>query len=56
MNMKDWHALEIPEVLQHLNTNGEQGLPDSEVTLRLAESGPNELVERGRRSVWRILW
>src|SRR3990172_2106808 len=55
-NMNDWYKLETTEVLQHLGTNAAQGLAAPESARRLIEYGPNEFVERGKRSPWRILW
>jgi Ca2+-transporting ATPase len=39
-----------------LGTDTINGLSHAEAARRLAERGPNELVERGRRGPWRILW
>lgn len=54
--MNDWYKLETTEVLQLLDTNIEQGLTAPEATRRLKQYGPNEFVERGKRSALRILW
>ena len=54
--MNNWHQLESSAVLEHLNTNATTGLSSTEAARRLAEHGPNELVEQGGRTVWRILW
>jgi Ca2+-transporting ATPase len=54
--VSDWYRLKTEEVLAHLETDAEQGLNQGEVRRRLAEYGPNELVERGTKSLWRILW
>jgi Ca2+-transporting ATPase len=54
--LSDWYRLESDEVLTHLETDPEQGLAGAEVERRLAEHGPNELVERGTKSPWHILW
>jgi Ca2+-transporting ATPase len=54
--MPSWHTQIIAEVLSQLNTSREHGLDDLEIQQRLAEHGPNELVERGRISPWKILW
>jgi len=54
--MNDWYKLETIEVLQHLGTDAAQGLAVPESARRLSEYGPNEFVERGKRSPWRILW
>jgi Ca2+-transporting ATPase len=39
-----------------LSSNAESGLAPAEAQKRLAEQGPNELVERGAKSPWLILW
>ncbi len=54
--MNNWHALDIVDVLQNLKTDATAGLDEGEAARRLAEFGPNELVERGSKSPWRILW
>ncbi len=50
-----WHTLEPPEALLRLGVDGESGLTEEEAARRLAESGPNELAERGVRSPASIL-
>jgi Ca2+-transporting ATPase len=54
--MADWYRKEITEVVSLLATEAEAGLAQGEAQRRLAEHGPNELVERGLKSPWRILW
>ena len=54
--MADWYRKETVEVISLLNTDGETGLTPTEAQRRLVEHGPNELVERGLKSPWRILW
>jgi Ca2+-transporting ATPase len=54
--MNYWYKLETTEVLQRLGTDAAQGLASPEAARRLIESGPNEFIERGKRSPWRILW
>ncbi len=54
--MVDWYQKETSEVISLLNSDAEAGLSSAEARRRLAEHGPNELVERGLRSPWRILW
>ena len=50
-----WHTLAPGEVVEHWETNPEQGLSDEEARRRLEEYGPNE-VEAGRTTPWwRIL-
>ena len=39
-----------------LNTDVARGLDEAEAARRLALYGANELIERGRKSPWRILW
>lgn len=54
--MKDWHSIEVDEVLARLKVDQEAGLKQDEADRRLQEYGPNELIERGLKSPWRILW
>lgn len=56
MNNTTWHTLDIPEVLNNLQSDATNDLDGAAVVRRLAEHGPNELVERGGKSPWRILW
>ncbi len=50
-----WHTMDGSVVLSTLDVNLDQGLGQEEVRRRLSEFGPNELVERGLKSPWRIL-
>jgi P-type Ca2+ transporter type 2C len=50
-----WHQLDRDEVLAQLNVT-DAGLGDADAAQRLAQSGPNALIERGGKSPWRILW
>ncbi len=54
--MTDWYRLDTADVLARLETDREHGLSQTEVALRLATHGPNELVEHGLKSPWLILW
>ncbi|OUC09769.1 ATPase, partial [Litorilinea aerophila] len=54
--MSDWHHQSIEEVLAALGSDAKQGLSAAEARERLNRYGPNELVERGRKSPWQILW
>ncbi|MCK4858178.1 MAG: cation-translocating P-type ATPase [candidate division Zixibacteria bacterium] len=54
--MNDWYQMETSAVLQRLGVNAENGLSDTEVTERLTQHGANELIERGVKSPWLILW
>ncbi len=49
-----WFQTTAAEALQLLDTS-EGGLTAAEATARLAKYGPNELIERGGRSPWKIL-
>src|SRR5215213_816876 len=50
-----WHATEVEEVLHALGTRAVSGLSKEEAARRLVERGPNELEDRGTRSLWVIL-
>lgn len=52
----NWYRLDTTEVLTQLQTTADQGLSQTEVQHRLAEHGSNELIERGLKSPWLILW
>ncbi len=54
--MSDWYKLDATTTLQQLGVTAAQGLSDEQAARRLGEHGPNELIERGGRSPWRILW
>jgi Ca2+-transporting ATPase len=54
--MSNWYKLETADVLQELGVNPTLGLDLQEAERRLAEYGANELIERGLKSPWRILW
>ncbi len=51
-----WHTLAADETLARLQTNAKQGLDSTVAQQRLAEYGPNELVEDEGVNPWRILW
>jgi len=55
MMSKRWYAEPIEEVLGTLTSDRAEGLSQAEVDRRLAEYGPNELVEKGVKSPWQIL-
>ena len=52
---EQWHAGERDQVLVDLGTSPETGLSEIEAEHRLAERGPNELVEAGRPSPWKMI-
>jgi Ca2+-transporting ATPase len=53
--MNDWYKLDAHEAVQQIHSDLQNGLTAAEAARRLAENGPNELVERGARSPWAIL-
>lgn len=52
----DLYQLDIKEALQQLNSDEVHGLTREEANRRLAEYGPNELVESDIKAPWRILF
>jgi Ca2+-transporting ATPase len=52
----DWCRMEAAEALEKLESDPAQGVSPDEARRRLKEYGPNELIERGVKSVWLILW
>ena len=50
-----WYRTSMQSALQRLGADTASGLSDEEVNRRLAQYGPNELVERSGRSRWEIL-
>ncbi|MFY9974397.1 MAG: HAD-IC family P-type ATPase, partial [Chromatiaceae bacterium] len=50
-----WHTRSVPQTIEALGTDAEQGLTDREARARLAELGPNRLAERRRRSLASML-
>jgi Ca2+-transporting ATPase len=52
----DWYRKGATEILSLLEAHAEEGLTRAEAQRRLAQHGPNELIERGLKSPWRILW
>ncbi|MBZ0279815.1 MAG: cation-translocating P-type ATPase [Anaerolineae bacterium] len=55
-NPKIWHTLETQVVLDQLAVNTQHGLDETSVETRLAQYGTNELIEKGLKSPWAILW
>ena len=52
--MTEYHRLSVDDTLAALNSQ-KGGLTETEAVRRIAEHGPNELVERGAQSPWRLL-
>ncbi|GAB4476081.1 MAG: cation-translocating P-type ATPase [Anaerolineales bacterium] len=53
--MKKWHQIDVDQTLAELKTDLKSGLTAAEVKRRQQEYGPNQLIERGMKSPWRIL-
>lgn len=51
-----YYKRDISSILAQLQTSFEYGLSQKEASRRLAQYGANELIERARKSPWRILW
>jgi P-type Ca2+ transporter type 2C len=54
--MKDWYRLDVTETIQALETDLNYGLTSDVAASRLIEHGVNELVERGAKKPWQILF
>ena len=54
--MTDWYKLKIDEVASKLDTNIEKGLSPGEAESRLGKYGKNELIDKGMKKPWLILW
>jgi len=50
-----WHALEVSDVLPALGTSPQRGLTAEEAAQRLTRYGHNELEEKPRPGLWRML-
>jgi len=50
-----WHALEVSDLLPALATSPQHGLTSEEAARRLEQHGPNELAEKPRPGVWKML-
>ncbi len=54
LHMTEWYRLSADEALEQTQSDP-QGLADDEAARRLDEHGPNELIDAGTKSPWRIL-
>src|SRR5690606_36654530 len=54
--MSEWYRLPAEEVVRELGSDIKGGLSTEEAEARLEKYGLNELVERGLKSPWRIIW
>lgn len=55
LKIQNPHLLESDQLVQELQTDTSTGLSENEAQKRKSEIGPNELIEKGRRSVLSIL-
>ena len=54
--MSQWYGKNIEEVIQESGADLQQGLSTVEIEKRREQYGSNELVDRGSKSPWKILW
>lgn len=54
--MKNWFTKQPQEILDEFDTNLEKGLSEQEVRQRQEKYGPNELIDRGTKSPWKIIF
>ncbi|MFZ3079638.1 MAG: cation-translocating P-type ATPase [Bellilinea sp.] len=54
--MQEWHRMDYHAAAAQLDTEIKTGLDPAEAEQRLQTHGPNELVDRGLKSPWKILW
>lgn len=52
----NWHVSSPQDAVEALASHEAQGLATAEAAARMAQHGPNELIETGSKSPWRILW
>jgi len=54
--MKTWYQYEVEEIIDALGSDAARGLSSQEAVKLLQKYGPNELIDRGVKSPWKILW
>jgi P-type Ca2+ transporter type 2C len=54
--MSNWHTLDQHSLELSLETPFVQGLSDAQAAHRLIRYGANEIIDKGAKSSWRILW
>jgi len=54
--MSQWYEKSVEEALRETGSEIHQGLASAEVQQRKLQFGLNELVDRGTKSPWKILW
>jgi Ca2+-transporting ATPase len=53
---KKWYQVEPQDALTELQVESQHGLSDDLVTQRREMFGKNEIIDRGGRSIWKMLW
>jgi len=53
--MEDWYRLPVTDAVNRLGTQVKTGLDSVEAETRLQQYGPNEIIDRGLKSPWKIL-
>ncbi len=53
--MSEWYTKTGTQILNELQVDARQGLSSAEVEERRAKYGPNELIDRGSKSPWKIV-
>lgn len=54
--MANWHRLDVETAVRELKSDPKKGLTEEEAKRRLEDIGFNELIDRGARSPWLILF
>ena len=54
--MSEWYQLDADEAVEELGSDSSKGLTTGEAEQRLQRYGYNELIEKGVKNPWRILW
>jgi Ca2+-transporting ATPase len=54
--VSNWYQLAAQIVIQQQNSDAHQGLTAAEAQARLLRDGPNELIEAGRKPLWKLFW
>ena len=52
----NWYQIEPEDVLAELQVEAKQGLTEDQVIQRQEKYGRNEIIDRGGRSIWKMLW
>ena len=51
-----WHEMNLQDVMRRLDVEPSTGLSGSEAARRFVERGGNELLLKGPKSAWRVVW